>query len=372
MAKKAFALAALVLLAAWCVGCVSSKIEQMIEPQITEGPTSAETHESTGLSESTEFSGDADSAKESEADPPQETVPKTQIVEPDDFDIDQGETAHETTSAENTEMLESEATQTLLPDNLAEFINKNLDVILPDDFTVASFELIDAHPDEFAEIVKLGEASLPYLDEIIENSRGSRMLMAMYVQYTIRPELYDLVFLSPDGKYAVKASLVLSYFFWPQEIRHYDDIKIIECSTGSVIAASDIVTRNIEVEWSPDNRYAALSHGISGYFRETAIIDVPGADFIFLPDAQEVKQLIAEKATPEQIDLLNYLERYIFVLEKWVAGDEAKIAIAFSFTAHAFRKVLLGRYIYDLSKKEVTSIEVATDDFGNNTEILTP
>ncbi|MCL2159356.1 MAG: hypothetical protein FWH48_08115 [Oscillospiraceae bacterium] len=51
MAKKAFALAALILLAAWCVGCVSSKIEQMIEPQITEGRTSAEIHEST------EFSG---------------------------------------------------------------------------------------------------------------------------------------------------------------------------------------------------------------------------------------------------------------------------------------------------------------------------
>ena len=56
-------------------------------------------------------------------------------------------------------------------DDIAALIDKNLDILTADrNISSSERDMIAAHPDEFAQIVALGEQALPYLDEIVKSS----------------------------------------------------------------------------------------------------------------------------------------------------------------------------------------------------------
>jgi len=242
-------------------------------------------------------------------------------------------------------------------DAIEELINYNLDILTAGDYSVFSTpDIIDDHPDEFAAIVALGEIAIPYLDAIIVNYTYldgdigyKRMIIAMHVKYAIKPELYDLVFTSPDGKYAVKASV----YSFAKIGTHtagtdYCDVRLVDCATDSVIVTSrwDIYN-NIEVEWSPDCRYAAISYGDGRYFDLTDVFDVRNAKYIVLTRDSEVETIIWD-------DLDARFDNTMFYFNEWIADDKIKITIAL---VNSYMQELSGWYIYDLVENEIVDID---------------
>ena len=133
---------------------------------------------------------------------------------------DTSETTYHTTPTESevtrTTAAQS-ATDTEPPpvrDETADFIDALLDSMLDGINDAHEFAgkigWTDSRPDEFNSIVALGETALPYLEVITKNTEFSnyfRSMTATFARHAIKPELYDLVFPSPDGKYEVRASI---------------------------------------------------------------------------------------------------------------------------------------------------------------------
>jgi hypothetical protein len=166
-------------------------------------------------------------------------------------------------------------------DDIAVLINKNLDIILTD-YKSDEQKNIDAHPNEFAEIIALGEAALPYLNDIVKKFNDYyfskdyyntyRCVMAMKAAYTSKPELYDIDYPSPDGKYILKAGIYsfLDYIY-NSTVQLEKNISIIDCETGNVLFLSNMIYTNLSVGWSLDSRYAIISSGHFRYFTEISI-----------------------------------------------------------------------------------------------------
>ena len=122
----------------------------------------------------------------------------------------------ETTKTETTEPVPDTTTAAPTDDNIRSVIDKNLDVIAPTDSELVSeADAIAAHPEEFDRIVALGADALPYLSEIgnryesvgSDTSGNLRCFVSKAAEYAIDPEKYDITVMSPDGKYAVKATV---------------------------------------------------------------------------------------------------------------------------------------------------------------------
>jgi len=261
-------------------------------------------------------------------------------------------------------------------DDIAALIDKNLDIILTgetgeinDTFFYKECEFIDAHPNEFAQIVALGEQALPYLDNIGKSfdcnsdwKTQYRCLMAMYAQYAIKPELYDLVFPSPDGKYAVKASV--SSFFGlldPFMGIDYCDVRIIDYAIGAVLLDEDVTYNNIKVDWSPDSRYAAVSQGIQRYGQRMYVFDIRNVTFITLP-YDEIAATIRDDLLDEGVlkktiytDELIYYYSFRLYFDEWIAED-IKIGIELIISA-SNGGIISGWYSYDLIESKIVAIK---------------
>ena len=118
----------------------------------------------------------------------------------------------------------------------AALIDSALDEILStDECFVSERQYIDASPDAFLEITALGERALPYLESIASGTdEGFRPYIAMAAMYEISPELYDREFISPDGRYTLRAGV---YSFY-QTIVPYDNIcyrlRLVDSTTGYI------------------------------------------------------------------------------------------------------------------------------------------
>ena len=120
------------------------------------------------------------------------------------------------TKAKTTEPASDTTAAALTEDDIRSVIEKNLDVIAPTDSELVSeADAIAAHPEKFDRIVALGADALPYLSEIgnryesvgSDTSGNLRCFVAKAAEYVIDPEKYDTTVVSPDGKYAVKATV---------------------------------------------------------------------------------------------------------------------------------------------------------------------
>jgi len=175
--------------------------------------------------------------------------------------------------------------------------------------------------------------------------------MARYAQYIIKPELYDLVFPSPDGRYAVKASV---YSFLNCGINvsgiDYYNIKLVDCTTDSDVIVLDGFDNNIEVEWSSDSRYAAMSHGQGRYFYMTDVFNVADANFITLP-YDEIAVTISN-------ELGISFDNVLFYFNEWSTEDRIKIKMALGSN---YIQTVNGWYIYDLVEKEIVDSEFNLD-----------
>ena len=242
----------------------------------------------------------------------------------------------------------------------AALIDSALDEILSaDECFVSERQYIDASPDAFLEITALGERALPYLESIASGAdEGFRPYIAMAAMYKISPELYDREFVSPDGRYTLRAEV---YSFY-QTIVPYDNIcyrlRLVDNATGEVAAApydsfvfADGIDNNIG--WSPDSKYVSVTQSYRHSYTTTGLLDTSRAEYIQLPHAEQVEDIIGKPLTFPAPDGGQY-DCVHFVLDGWGA-DTIQIRIRLSDPDG--EGVDVGWYSYDISDNNIAYIE---------------
>ena len=237
-------------------------------------------------------------------------------------------------------------------------VKKYLDIILEDAKAYAGIEseLAAEFPDEFAKIIAFGEEAFPALDEIAEDKDADlfHRAFAYYTKYTIKPEMYDLSFPSPDGNYSIKCSVNNfidamrmtggTIAFWLT----YDNIRLVDEVSDSVIVVSDIIDTTIDVHWMDNNKYAAISYGFDRYYRITDVFDVQNSAFIKLPDFDEVANALENKFDPYEFDRIE------FDFDEWISESKIRIKIStVKLTNEDYYDCGEGYFIYDLALQKI-------------------
>lgn len=244
-------------------------------------------------------------------------------------------------------------------EDIETLINKNLDIILAEtsnDYHVNhESELINAYPSEFAQIINLGEAALPYLEKIPYTTENPlRGIIARAIQYAINPNIYDLVFPSPDGKHYIKGN-IYSFITYDDFFNSptYGDIQLIECSTDSVIWKEKIDMLNLSAYWSPNSHYAAITYNFH-WISYTNILDVKNRNYIHLPRINDLINFLSD-----DVPILDTYWREYFDFAEWISSDVVKIYFTIKDhldnpLPHEF--IMTGWYIYNLSEKNIIKV----------------
>lgn len=197
-------------------------------------------------------------------------------------------------------------------DNIRSAIEKNLDVIAPTySELVSEADAIAAHPEEFDRIVVLGADALPYLSEIgngyesigSDTSGNLRCFVAKAAEYAIDPEKYDITVVSPNGKYAVKAT-VKSFFELadPFSGKEYY-LRLVDNETGETVAdAGENMGFNFVLEdisefthWSDDCRSVVIEQRYRHYYSSCYLFTVGKTGVVKLPTSSATEQLSGVK-----------------------------------------------------------------------------
>lgn len=258
------------------------------------------------------------------------------------------ELSDETSSETSSETSPEEST-----DSMASLINGYLDTILDgvDRLDFGSYKneagLAVDYPEETAALVALGEEAFPVLDDIIRTTDVlTRLAFAKYIKYTIKPELYDLDYQSPDGKYSIKGS-AYSFLYTGSYAEIFNDIRLVDNTTNSVLAVSDIYDNEIGVNWSEDNKYVAVTHGyVSRYYFTTDVFDIQNSKFIKLPSYKDMDEIL-------NIELKYYNHKSVsFNFSEWLPDDKVKIEISIFFSSFS-EEPFVGYFIYDLKAHKI-------------------
>ena len=216
------------------------------------------------------------------------------------------------TKAKTTEPASDTTAAALTEDDIRSAIEKNLDVIAPTDSELVSeADAIAAHPEEFDRIVALGADALPYLSEIgnryesvgSDTSGNLRCFVAKAAEYAIDPEKYDTTVVSPDGKYAVKATVKsFSRLADPfSGIEYY--LRLVDNVTGDAVADAG---ENMEftflwddisefTHWSDDCRSVVIEQRYRHYYSSCYLFTVGKTGVVKLPTDSETEQLSGVK-----------------------------------------------------------------------------
>ncbi len=241
----------------------------------------------------------------------------------------------------------------------AALIDSALDEILStDECFVSERQYIEANPDAFLEITALGERALPYLESIASGTdEGFRPYIAMAAMYEISPELYDREYVSPDGRYTLRAEV---YSFY-QTIVPYDNIcyrlRLVDNATGEVTAApydsfvfADGIDNNIS--WSPDSKYVSVTQSYRHSYTVTGLFDTSRAEYIQLPHAEQVEDIIGKP-----LSLTAAGGEYDRVHFRPIGWGDDRIYIRVSLGNSDGDMVDVGWYSYDISDKNIDYIE---------------
>ena len=241
-------------------------------------------------------------------------------------------------------------------DDTSEIIRDKLDIIADSYSDCGSEqEFIDAHPDEFAAIVALGEDALPYLTEIIESPgidygnprRQAFRCMAMAAAYQIKPGLFEPVYTSPDGKYTLRFNIGTFFTLSMLGTFEYKNALLIDNASGEVIASTDETYYYMEVEWFSDSRYAAVTRGDLRYFKSTEIFDADNKRVIDLPDNEICDMVEDQLGRPISLYSLNVRP------DEWVEPGQIKMSVNIVEGSASNGKLITAWYTYDLSEDRI-------------------
>ena len=203
-------------------------------------------------------------------------------------DIDQS-------TVDTSVLISFEEQATFSDEEIRSTIDKNIDILIKNGSEHISEDVfIHERPEAFYEIVSLGRAALPYLNEIKDHdmeSSNDRWFVAVMAAFAIAPNDQDKTFSSPDGKYILRAFDENTNT--PAELTDYSLIVISDAETGKVLYEGKKMYRNIDVTWDAQRGYAVISHGICGYSRDVDIIDIQGSVPLELPEERDIRALAA-------------------------------------------------------------------------------
>lgn len=252
---------------------------------------------------------------------------------------------------------------------IAEIIDRNLDILTENqnDFCYEQ-DFINAHPEAFAEILVLGEAALPYLNEIgngyrsvgEDTSGNDRCYLAKAAEYAIYPDKYDRLIPSPDGKYTVKATVnTFTYLADPfQNIKY--DLQVIAAETGETVIktneAYSLYTdpfADICLQWTPDSKYAYLIDTYRHLYTDIHVFDIEKSEFYTLPNADELEKILGKKLTYTDENGL-YRDRVHCCIDTW-ENNYVRVLIVLSTAAGG--ETSAGWYLYDLENQNILDFE---------------
>ncbi len=164
------------------------------------------------------------------------------------------------------------------------------------------------------------------------------------------------MFASPVGDYYIVTSQV-GMLGMASETQDYGNIRLTKGYYGTVLCTTELVTRNIDVQWSEDGAYAVISHGISGYGRNVDLVDVTREAFLDLPGSLEVKKAVPEDQVSAET-FSNYYE-YVFTVKELPTAESEQITVTFFFSHPTSTDGVLGSYVYDLREAKIVSAEAA-------------
>ncbi len=293
------------------------------------------------------------------------------------FDLESGSI---TTLAYDTIEENTPSVTNLTEDEMKAVINENLDILMSDsDGFYSEKEFIDAHPDAFENIIALADVALPYLNEIADENQYTysedtikNCLIAKAAAYVIKPDIYDVMLPSPDEKYKIIATRA-GFSMLANEYQEYNDIRLLNCLTGlteEILECSDICVRNIDVEWSSDSQYAAISFGMTGYNRDIIIVDVKNKKFHKLPTIDEIKHTVSDE-DPSVNNLESYY-RYVIDIDDWLINDNEIIQFVFALSDPNDSNAVIGYFTYDLIENKILNIEAKKDSVNHIPSKLFP
>lgn len=249
-------------------------------------------------------------------------------------------------------------------EEIISIIDTNIDILASKiDFDTDEHDIMAAYPAETYAILTLGESALPHLKDIAskfhsyrEDLDSYRAIMAMALSYKIKPELYELKFESPNGKYALMASVKsFTDMFVPFEWGSYCNVRIVDTESGAtVITADDDYAdyyANIEVNWSDDSHYAAMSEGHQRYGTRMTLFDLKKNEFVVLPYLE-----IKDEVLPEG----SYYSYHLKF--KSLDANSKRITVYFTILINnAAETSVEGEYIYDIGEKKIINLTITNE-----------
>lgn len=275
----------------------------------------------------------------------------------------------ETTKTETTEPASDTTAAALTEDDIRSAIEKNLDVIAPTDSELVSEnDAIAAHPEEFDRIVALGADALPYLSEIgnryesvgSDTSGNLRCFVAKAAEYAIDPEKYDITVMSPDGKYAVKATVKsFSGLADPfSGIEYY--LRLVDNVTGDAVADAGenmgftFLWDDISefTHWSDDCRSVVIEQRYRHYYSSCYLFTVGKTGVVKLPTSSATEQLSGVKLV-WNVDGSD-LDFTHFQFDEWSDDSMVRVRIYVSDNAGWYEDA--GWYTYDIQKESIKKL----------------
>lgn len=235
-------------------------------------------------------------------------------------------------------------------------VNENLDILLGN---YSEFDdeqnYITAHPEAFAAIVALGEDAISYLDNVSDgfvlydsSVDNYRRIIAMAARYAIKPELYDLVYPSPDGRLELKLMPETFYTLWDPFGGIEYSVHITDLETGESITplnTETVVSGDVHVEWSPDSRYVAVSRSHRHDFTDLLVFDIGNAARINLSDRTTLEALFGRELVIYDSETGIDYDRIHCYFEEW---GEGSITVSVFLRSAVGGEVIFGRFEYDL------------------------
>lgn len=119
---------------------------------------------------------------------------------------------------------------------------------------------VDAHPDEYAGLLALGNEAVPYLEQIGSDSQKYGEIKAGVAKLAyseIAPGAFASAVCSPDWKLEIKAH-ISSFSLSTTGSAVYDRFDIIDRESGEVIMSVDRALEDVSRYWSPDGRFIVI------------------------------------------------------------------------------------------------------------------
>ncbi|MDD4474439.1 MAG: hypothetical protein PHV95_01435 [Eubacteriales bacterium] len=254
--------------------------------------------------------------------------------------------------------------QVLYPKDIVSKIRWYLDTMTQNNTDYLNeMELAEKYPEEFEALIALGEKAFPIYDEMISKFENFEQRgLAMYVKYTLKPELYkDYSFDSPYGNYSLKSSIISFTGGYNFGIL-YGNFNLVDKKTGEVLIASNISLPDgqTEVNWSKDGKYVSISSGWIRYATDVYIFDIEDKKLIEMPSLDEIDDTLKHG-----ISYSYYGVHFRF--KEWLPDNKVRIEI-FTVISATQGGIGEGWYIYDLKANKIVDghYEITEEPMFNN------